>query len=68
MTEHVEPLDTVVIEQSLDNLVDWLASFAVSDTDRDRIRAGVVTDVVADGGNIRVELIIPSSEDGSPDD
>jgi hypothetical protein len=59
MAEHIHSDDTVVITQSLDDLVEWLASFAADDADKAKIRAGTITDVAVDGADIRVELIIP---------
>ena len=59
MAEHIRSDDTVVITQPLDDLVEWLASFAADGADRDKIRSGVVTDVTMDGADLRVELIIP---------
>jgi hypothetical protein len=59
MAEHIKSDDTVVITQSLDDLVEWLASFAADDADKAKIRSGMITDVAVDGADIRVELIIP---------
>jgi hypothetical protein len=58
----IKPLDTIVVEQSLDDLRDWAASFAVRPGDAEMIRSGMVAAVSMADGQVRIELIIPDRE------
>jgi hypothetical protein len=54
-----KPLNYMVVNRSLDDLVEWLASGAANELDQEKIRQALVAGVSMDGEEFEVKLVIP---------
>jgi hypothetical protein len=56
-----KPLNYMVVNRSLDDLVEWLASGATNELDQEKIRQALVAGVSVEGEEFEVKLVIPVS-------
>jgi hypothetical protein len=56
-----KPLNYMVVNRSLDDLVEWLASGATNELDQEKIRQALVAGVSVDGEDFEVKLLVPVS-------
>jgi hypothetical protein len=54
-----KPLNYMVVNRSLDDLVEWLASGAANELDQEKIRQALVAGVSMEGEEFEVKLVIP---------
>lgn len=54
-----KPLNYMVVNRSLDDLVEWLASGAANELDQEKIRQALVAGVSVEGEKFEVKLVIP---------
>jgi hypothetical protein len=54
-----KPLNYTVVNRSLDDMVEWLASGATSELDQEKIQQALVAGVSVGGEEFEVKLVIP---------
>ena len=54
-----KPLNYMIVNRSLDDLVEWLASSATNELDQEKIRQALVAGVSVEGEELEVKLVMP---------